>query len=425
MNIPISHTIEEEGEINLLKRCNIISIVGTINNSFQSCLLTTNIAISFARQGYKVLLLDLNLSQPTIGLLLKDYNHKFTTNMIYDRKFDINEVLETIFTKQFLSSGGEIKICPANTDIKQRIKIQDMSTKDLKTSLSILMNFINAIKEKFDFIFLNMPVGFDFSFLIQGTLISDYNFLLLEHESVSITYGLDLFTNLEAIHPLIEFKGIILYNYVFNPNFIDDERPIIENTFELPIITVLPEIPNLVNNLQIELLKETNIDPKYLSFFKIFSQELMKFIIEPHSIQYQNKTNIDILIVSNNSGIPLFTSYLQYKDTNQPVIISQDEILTSATLTAIIAGVGSVLKEISKDTSGETRLIKQKHLNLVVEHSKPLRAMVLTRRSEDFIRPKLITFLNSFKNKYKLEIESFIGSAQAFSTAIKLVEEIF
>ena len=405
--------------------CHVLGIVSTISNLIVPCLLSINLAISYAKQGFKVLLLDLNLSQPMMSLFFNNNNYfGFTSNKIFDQSLDLNFIDQNAFSKKF-SSNGLLTIIPANIDMKSRMKIQDISSADNKSNLIKLINFINEFKQNYSLIIINMPNGSDLRHLTQGCLVVNHNFLLIDQESISVAYGIDLIANLEAIHPLIEFKGLILYNYQYNVNFIDDERPLLEQAFNLPVIVTLPELPSQ----EVTMFDDDSHNSfKLLNYYKFISQELFSFINNPNQHPFvANKRNglIEVLIIANNAGIPLFTSYLKGSQTEKSTILYHDEILASATLTAIVSGITEVIKEITENLSGETKLIKQKHLNLVIEYDNPLRAMMLTQRNEEIIRSKIMIFLNLFKQKYKKEIENFSGASKGFKEAQYLVEEVF
>lgn len=395
----------------------VISIIDPIN-VFTSTILTSNLAVSYARQGYKTLLLDLNMTQSSLALMVvSECDFNVTTSDGYINKSSFRELTEFSFIKEF-PTGGSICLCPASYEIKKRLSVRDLTKTELQTNLTNFLTFIALIKNDYNFIFINMPNGSEYQFLIHGTLASDYNFLVLDHNEVSIAHGLDLISNLEKIHPLIEFQGIFLHRFNFSPNMNDDERPLIESAFKIPIIALLPEIPHYFNHGRIELLYE-DCNIQCLKYFKILSHELIKFIKSPEVITTQFYT-IEVLIIANRAGIPLFTAYIKDGD-----IIPQNEILTSATLTAIVTGISAALKEISKDTSGDTKLIKLNNLSLVVENSAPLRAMLLTGRQESEVRPKIILFLENFKNKFEEEIKNFLGNIRPFQEALNLIEEIF
>ena len=94
-------------------------------------------------------------------------------------------------------------------------------------------------------------------------------------------------------------------------------------------------------------------------------------------------------------------------------------------MTAVVTGITEIIKEITRDLSGETKLIQQKHLSLIIEYDNPLRIMMLTQRNEEMMRNKILMFLKLFKQKYKNEIKNFIGVSRDFNTAQALVEEVF
>lgn len=415
-------TPESVSDDNLDKNCHSFGIISNIDNQMISSLYAINLAISYAKQGFKTLLLDLNLSQPMIGLLLcNKLSCSITTNKLLDKVLAVDEVGHQGFVTAFPSEGS-LTIIPANIDMKSRMKIQDVTNTNSKKNLIVLMDLIKVFKEKFNLIVLNMPNGSDLRQLTQSCLVSDYNFLLIDQNNVSIGYGIDLVTNLEAIHPLIEFKGLLLYDYQYNVNFTEDERPLIEQTFGLPIIATLPKLSSydIINYSD-----DSKPDIKLENYYKFFSQELYKFILNPtmySRIQGEEKELIEVLIIANQAGIPLFTSYLKELPNSESTVISQDEILASATLTAVVTGITEVIKELTEDLSGETKLIKQKHINLVIEYDKPLRAIMLTQKNDDTIRNKLILFLKLFKKKYQ---EVTVVEPKKYSEAHFLVKEVF
>lgn len=403
--------------------CPILGIVSTINDLLVPCLLSVNLSLSLAKQGFKILLLDLNISQPTLSFLFHNKTFfGFMTNEIFQKRTTFKDVQASIYTEKF-NSGGLISIIPSSIDIRSRLKVQESKHTSAKSNLVKLMDFIKASQPHYNFIVINMPNGSDLQLLSQACLVSGHNFLLLDQSSISITFGLDLVANLEAIHPLIEFEALVLYDFDYSVNFVEDERPLIEQTFNLPIAVTLPKlVEEKIINFSLEDIRQQN-------YFKLFSQELFKFIHKSEQITIDPASNdiIEVLIIANRAGIPLFTSYLKSDEhlSDKSTILSQDEILASATLTAVVTGITEVIKEITRDLSGETKLIKQKHLSLVIEYDSPLRAMMLTKRNEEAIRSKILIFLNLFKQKYKSEIDGFMGISKAFKGAQILVEEVF
>ena len=246
--------------------------MSTISNLIVPCLLSINLAISYAKQGFKVLLLDLNLTQPMMTLLFNNNNfYGFTSNKIFDTDLDLKFIDQNIFSKEF-SSNGLLTVIPANIDMKSRMKIQDIPSSDNKSNLIKLINFINEFKQNYGLIILNMPNGSDLRHLTQSCLVADHNFLLIDQESISVAYGIDLIANLEAIHPLIEFTGLILYNYQYNVNFIDDERPLLEQAFNLPVVVTLPSLPS--KEVTLFEVEESNDSFKLLNYYKTISYYL-------------------------------------------------------------------------------------------------------------------------------------------------------
>ncbi|MFV2014576.1 MAG: hypothetical protein ACC656_04065, partial [Candidatus Heimdallarchaeota archaeon] len=387
----------------------IISIVDPIN-VLTSTILTSNIAISFAIQGHKVLLIDLNMIQPSLSLMvMQNWNFDISTNDCYAGTASFEDMLSCSYQKEF-KTGGSIQICSSSYDIKKRLLVRNLSNKKLNTSLANLMTFVNSIKNDYRFILVNMPNMYEYNILMHGMLISDFNFLLIDHNKVSLALGFDLVSNMPQIHPLIDFHGILIHRFNFAPNMNDEEKPLIESSFRIPIVALLPEIPAYYQISQLELLKN-NYNVQFNKYFKILTQDLYNFInnpITPKSDYYA----IEVIIIANNAGIPLFSAYLKDGE-----IIPENEILASAALTAVIIGVTSALKEISK-TNDETKLIKQKNLSLVVEYVPPLRAMLLTGREEHIVRKKLQLFMETFTNKFTDEIKNFVGNISPFYEAL-------
>lgn len=404
-------TVEEEEP-------RVISILDPLN-SFTSTLLTANLATAIARYGNKVLVVDLNFSQPTLSILLgQELSNQLRTNDAYLLNKTFSEVLAEAFVQNF-PSGGLISFCLASNSIKQRIAIQYLGKGGMKKALSRLLAFIAEVRQSFDYIFLNMPMGTDFRVVVHGTMVSDVNVLLLDHEKISLSYGLELVTNLESIHPLIEFKGLMVHRFHFMEQ--EEERTYLENNFQLPVIALLPELPSYHSQTSVEMILD-DPNPYLLKYYRSLATHFCSFVQNPSKVT-PHTSLIEVIIIANEAGIPLFNAYIRGQE-----VLNRSEILASAALTAIVTGISSALREISRSASGETKLIKQKNISIVIEHSSgelPLRAMMLTGQEEELVRPKLRTFLQAFERRFATEIQEFHGNITKFQEAYRLVGEIF
>ena len=397
----------------------VISIIHPMD-SYSTTILTANLATILARQGHKIVFIDLNFTLPTLAMLLdQELTIRATTNDAYLSRKTFEIVINDSFKENF-SSGGQIRFCYASPSLESRLEIQRLSEKELNKVLSRLMTFIKKIRDDWDFIFLNMPVN-NLQISIHGMLLSDLNILLIDHNQISISYGLKLVHSLETVHPLIEFHGLLVHRFRFSAKPPEEEKTFLEAIFQLPVISVFPELPQYSEQQDHSIeLKTIDPDPSILKFYKDLTEQFFRFIAKPIEFTVSTSKEIEVIIIAGNAGIPLFTAYLHGGKQ-----LGQGDILTSAAITAIISGISGILQEIAKTPTGETKLIQQKYISIIIEDKKPIRAIMVTNKKEKQIRPKLINFLSVFKSQYLEKILNFKGNIGEFKGASQLIDEIF
>lgn len=76
--------------------------------------IAANLAVTFAKQGKKTLLVDADMRRPTINATFSISNPKGLTNFLTDRDFDVNQAIyETSIPKLFVMPSGPIPPNPA------------------------------------------------------------------------------------------------------------------------------------------------------------------------------------------------------------------------------------------------------------------------------------------------------------------------
>ena len=123
-------------------------------------LLSVNLAATFAKQGKKVCIFDLDFRAPSLFAILKMENTETWFNDYLNNTCDVNKTLINLSSK--ITGNGKFYAGLANPATEA---IRDMSAKDRKWEMRALGRLISLRAsliddQKFDYLFLTQAQGF-------------------------------------------------------------------------------------------------------------------------------------------------------------------------------------------------------------------------------------------------------------------------
>jgi len=201
------------------KTIGIISLKGGVGKTS----IVSALGGALSRMGQKVLLIDGNLSSPTLGLHLNIINPEKTFNHVLNR---------TARIKDAIYSYGDLDILPAS--VFEKIDVNPLKIKDN----------LKWIKKFYDILILDSSPSLDEETL--GVMLASDQILIVttpDHPTLS--------TTLKAVKAAKQrgtpISGLIM-NKVHKKNFeisLDD----IEKTVEIPVLAVIPYDTNFLKAL--------------------------------------------------------------------------------------------------------------------------------------------------------------------------------
>jgi len=136
-------------------------------------LLSVNLAATFAKNGKKVCVFDLDFRAPSLFAILKTPNADFWLNDYLNNTCEINKTLVDLSSR--IPGNGKFYACLANPGTEA---IRDMSSKDRKWEMRALGRLL-ALREtllkdqKFDYLFFDTSPGLQYS-SINAIVAADY-----------------------------------------------------------------------------------------------------------------------------------------------------------------------------------------------------------------------------------------------------------
>jgi len=136
-------------------------------------LLSVNLAATFAKNGKKVCIFDLDFRAPSLSAILKTENVKFWFNDYLNSTSDINNVLVDLNSR--ISGNGKFYACLANPSTEA---MRDMSSKEKKWEMHALGRIL-ALREtlineqKFDYLLFDTSPGLQYS-SINAIVAADF-----------------------------------------------------------------------------------------------------------------------------------------------------------------------------------------------------------------------------------------------------------
>jgi MinD-like ATPase involved in chromosome partitioning or flagellar assembly len=136
-------------------------------------LLSVNLAATFAKNGKKVCVFDLDFRAPSLFAILKTPNADYWLNDYLNNTCEINKTLIDLSNR--ISGDGKFYACLANPSTEA---IRDMSSKDRKWEMRALGRLL-ALREtllkdqKFDYLFFDTSPGLQYS-SINAIVAADF-----------------------------------------------------------------------------------------------------------------------------------------------------------------------------------------------------------------------------------------------------------
>ncbi|MFX0126453.1 MAG: hypothetical protein ACFFAE_22740, partial [Candidatus Hodarchaeota archaeon] len=313
-----------------------------------------------------------------------------------------------------------ISIMPSSPDSRKIKASQKMNTKLTKKALRKMTRFFKELQneEMFDIILVNVPYLTPHT--INGMMVADYNFVLLDHDRFSFNLFEQYVTSLVGIYPTLNIAGLILHRFQFSPAPENDAVTIslIEDQLRYPVILKLPSLRDQVFTEPINQLWLSH-DQKLQDFFESVALSFLIFAQSPRRVE-KKKTKLVYyqLYIVHHSGIPLLR-YTFKKDKE-----TKDEILASAGLTSILIGTETMISELV-NRQETTKLIEMHGVKIIIEQWKNVKVILLTNLYEESTRRRIKALTRHFVQRYSNELAKFLGNIQPFEDAYSLVEEHF
>jgi septum site-determining protein MinD len=237
------------------KTIGIVSLKGGVGKTS----VVTALGGALSRLGKKVLLVDGNLSSPSLGLHLNVINPEKTLHDVLNRNARLREAI--------YSSGGNCDVIPASI-------FQEMEVNPLK-----LKDHLNSVKKRYDVVILDSSPSLDDETLAV-ILASDEVFVVTtpDHPTMSASLKAAKLAKQRGT----PISGIIL-NKVHKKDFelsLED----VEDTLEIPVLAVIPYDINVLRALSF-------MEPS--TIFKPYSrgsEEFMKFAATITGEKYQSRS---------------------------------------------------------------------------------------------------------------------------------------
>jgi septum site-determining protein MinD len=126
-------------------------------------IMSVNLAATFAKQGKKVAIFDLDFRAPSLFAILRCEKTRFWLNDYLNNKCEINDVLFDLSSR--ISGNGKLYAVLADPSIDA---MRDISTKDRRwemRALSHLLSLKNKLidEQKFDYVIFDTSPGLQFS----------------------------------------------------------------------------------------------------------------------------------------------------------------------------------------------------------------------------------------------------------------------
>jgi septum site-determining protein MinD len=202
-------------------------------------LLSVNLAATFAKQGKKVCLFDLDFRAPSLFAILKLENAECWFNDYLNNTCDINKVLIDASNK--IAGKGNLFVGLANPATEA---IRDMSAKDRKwemRALGRLLYLRNALlnDKSFDYLVFDTSPGLQYS-SINAIVAADLVAVATTGDRSDVDGTRRM---LRELYNLFEKKTGVVINKVLDYNSTNRQEELydrVKNTYKVPLLGIVP-----------------------------------------------------------------------------------------------------------------------------------------------------------------------------------------
>ncbi len=202
-------------------------------------LLSVNLAATFAKQGKKVCLFDLDFRAPSLFAVLKMDGAECWVNDYLNNTCEISKVLIDVSSR--ISGKGKFFVALANP---QTEAIRDMSAKDRKWEMHALGRLLylrNALlnEQAFDYLVFDTSPGLQYS-SINAIVAADLVAVATTGDRSDVDGTRRM---LRELYTLFEKKTGIVINKVLDYNSKNTREELydrVKNTYQVPLLGIIP-----------------------------------------------------------------------------------------------------------------------------------------------------------------------------------------
>jgi septum site-determining protein MinD len=203
-------------------------------------LLSTNLAVTLAKKGKKLCLLDLDFRAPSLATILNIEKTEYWLNDYLNGICEIDKVLIDLSDR--IATQEKFFVCPANPSVEA---IRDMSSKDRKwemRALGRLLSLRNSLlnDKGFDYIVFDTSPGLQYS-SINAIVAADIVIVATTFDNSDVEGTRRM---LRELYDLFEKKTEIVLNKVLYVDSVragkDKLQAMVKNIYEVPLLGVIP-----------------------------------------------------------------------------------------------------------------------------------------------------------------------------------------
>jgi MinD-like ATPase involved in chromosome partitioning or flagellar assembly len=222
-----------------VKQVSKIIAVHSYKGGTGKTLLSVNLAATFAKQGKKVCLFDLDFRAPSLFAILKAENAQTFFNDYLNNTCEINKVLIDLSSR--IPGNGKFYAALANPSTEA---IRDMSAKDRKwemRALGRLLSLRNSllIEQKFDYLIFDTSPGLQYS-SINAIVTADFVVVATTGDRSDVDGTRRM---LRELYNLFEKKTGLVINKVLDSaskSKRDEMSSRVKDVYQVPLLGVVP-----------------------------------------------------------------------------------------------------------------------------------------------------------------------------------------